>query len=1174
MEYSIDRGNSLIDRLAEEFVVRLRCGERPAIADYVERYPELGDKIGELFPTLLLVEHLKPGTLDSLEGLPASVGVALGSAALQLGDFRIIREVGRGGMGVVYEAEQVSLGRRVALKILPKRLLSDERKRMRFQRESRAAARLHHTNIVPVFGVGEQQGVLYYVMQFIHGQGLDDVLVELRQLQQTGDWNLPAGDIDSRRAPSLEMAQALVTGTFQQQCEEEADDTTTILPQSPGPKSVGSGVPEKSKDTVVVHTSQTCNRSGAGRLAGPGSSSGSRRSRSVYWQSVARIGQQVAAALEYAHGQGIVHRDIKPANLLLDTRGTVWITDFGLAKAEDQQDLTQTGDVLGTLRYMAPEQFQGRCDARSDIYSLGMTLYEMIVLRPGYEGTDRAQLLQKVLHEAPRRLHSLDASIPRDLETIVHKAIDREPAHRYQTAGELAADLQRYLGDEPIRARQVPWTARLIRWCRKNRQVAMLTCLAAVLLGLVLVVLSVSHVQLTRQRDQFRDALVQSLVSEARFRRSSGEIGQGVESLRELTEAAALRPGTYLRDEVIRCLALHDLDRLAEWPATFSNHSPDSIAFDPSLTHYVAYGSDTVEIRRSPTVGGSTGALVNRLTLGDAAPRVARFSRDGHLLALRANDGDQSQLSVWQWRDARQVLTVPGVSERAFDFDHTGGRLICGQRDGTMQTFDLKSGAVLATWKLPHPPFDVHFEPAGPRVACTIPKGNCVQVFDSRSGLLVRDLSYGEDIYALAWHPRGDQLAVGRGFDVSITQLEDPQSTPAILTGHRWMIHALEFHPSGEFLLSHSLREGVTRLWDVRTRRELLVAPGHFARFDNTGHRVAFVHAATLALTRLVGEDAYQTLADPEAHQVDAWRAIHHPTLPVVVDCGRHGIRCWDTRSRRILAASSRETVYTVCFDPSTGDLLTAGESGLQRWPLRIDADARSATLSLPQRLVFTDGSIAAPTTAALGLDCTPDGRMRIAAFQGEPHLYVQDVPNNRVCRLPCDPRTAFIAVSPDGRWIAAGNYNSPGFSVWDSRQEGPGLLLAAEGSAAQVAFSPDGRHLIACANDRYLLFKVGTWELQSEIVRPALIEGTAAFSPDGRLLALTLGPREVQLREMESGRILATLDSGRDPVNILNVRFHPVRDDTLLLACGPYGVRIWDLASVRKSLRDRGLDW
>src|SRR5262249_46384229 len=150
------------------------------------------------------------------------------------------------------------------------------------------------------------------------------------------------------------------------------------------------------------------------------------------------------------HRQGVLHRDIKPSNLLLDGQGTVWVADFGLAKAADGDDLTHTGDIVGTVRYMAPERFEGRCEVRSDVYALGLTLYELLALRPAFEGSDRAGLMRQVTHEEPPRLRAVDPTIPRDLETLVHKAIEREPGRRYADAGALAEDLRRYVEGRPI----------------------------------------------------------------------------------------------------------------------------------------------------------------------------------------------------------------------------------------------------------------------------------------------------------------------------------------------------------------------------------------------------------------------------------------------------------------------------------------------------------------------------------------------------------------------------------------------------------------------------------------------------------------------------------------------------------------------------------------------------
>ncbi len=186
----------------------------------------------------------------------------------------------------------------------------------------------------------------------------------------------------------------------------------------------------------------------------PGQAGEGRRSKGhTYWQSLAWIGMQVAQALAYAHQQGVLHRDIKPSNLLLDVHGTVWVTDFGLAKAGTDSDLTRTGDVVGTLRYMAPERFRGTSDPRSDVYGLGITLYELLTLAPAFVGIDRERLIHQITQSEPPKPSKINVEVPRDLETIVLKAIDRELSHRYLTADEMAADLQRFLDDRPIRAR-------------------------------------------------------------------------------------------------------------------------------------------------------------------------------------------------------------------------------------------------------------------------------------------------------------------------------------------------------------------------------------------------------------------------------------------------------------------------------------------------------------------------------------------------------------------------------------------------------------------------------------------------------------------------------------------------------------------------------------------------
>ncbi len=312
-------GPDLLDDLAHEFAERFRRGERPSLTEYTRKYPELAAEICEFFPAMAVMEQFGSVAAPTTGADSTLAGQEM-AVPRQLGEYRILRQVARGGMGIVYEAVQETLGRHVALKVLPLHGLLDPNHLERFRREAKAAAQLHHTNIVPVFGVGEHEGVHYFAMQFIQGQSLDSVLHELKEFRKKGDVSEKE---DEKANLTTSLSQALVTGRF---------DAVQEVP------AVSAATPQAASSTTSSNLGQP---------------------EAQYYRSVARVGVQVADALTYAHQQGVLHRDIKPANLLLDTRGTVWVTDFGLAKAEGSDELTSPGDIVGTVRYMAPERFHG-----------------------------------------------------------------------------------------------------------------------------------------------------------------------------------------------------------------------------------------------------------------------------------------------------------------------------------------------------------------------------------------------------------------------------------------------------------------------------------------------------------------------------------------------------------------------------------------------------------------------------------------------------------------------------------------------------------------------------------------------------------------------------------------------------------------------------------------------
>ncbi len=503
-----------LEILAADFLERHRRGEHPAISEYTARHPDLAVEIEDLFPAIVAVEQFKAHRLGTSSG-PASLG---GVRLERLGDFRILGEIGRGGMGIVYEAYQESLGRHVAVKVLPRQALLDPKQLERFQREAQTAARLHHSNIVPLFGVGEQDGFHYLVMQLIRGVSLDEVLVKLRQLLAAEGVNSddstlpfdgqggvgwpkigPAGGIDGGAIPgeshpppatsngstseAVRLARVLVEGGFWRHAER-GGAKSSVADSSAADNSLG-----QRSEVVAVASRQ--DRAAVGRRFGP-----------AYWRSVAAIGRQAAEALHYAHAHHTLHRDIKPGNLLLDAQGVVWITDFGLAKMLDQDQAGQTAALAGTLRYMAPEQFSGRVDARSDVYSLGLTLYEMATLQPAFADTSRSEAIRKITQGQPVRPRQINRAIPRDLETIILKAIAHEPDHRYQSAADLAEDLQRFLEDRPIKARRASPFERLWRWSRRNKALAALTASTFILLLVIAAVATVGYVSTARQRQR------------------------------------------------------------------------------------------------------------------------------------------------------------------------------------------------------------------------------------------------------------------------------------------------------------------------------------------------------------------------------------------------------------------------------------------------------------------------------------------------------------------------------------------------------------------------------------------------------------------------------------------------------------------------------------------------
>jgi hypothetical protein len=560
----------------------------------------------------------------------------------------------------VYEAVQESLGRHVALKILlgERRLTATQIQRFRL--EARSAGRLHHGNIVPVHDVGEFQGVHYYVMQFIQGHGLDAILDDLRRLRGLveGTAEPCSDDATASRAGgpegSLALARSLVIGSFGQAAASD-DETVAIEPSEVGDTPIAGSASQLSTALDEPGTPKAPPVDANSRSLD--ASARSLAAESQYFRSVARIGLQVAEALAYAHGQGVLHRDIKPSNLLLDVAGHVWVTDLGLAKVEGSNGPTRTGDIVGTVRYMAPERFDGWSDRRSDVYSLGATFYELLTLRPLFPGVAQAELLVEVLHAAPEPPRRLDSTIPRELETIVVKAIAKEPGDRYATAEAMGEDLRRFLEDRPILARRSTPVERFWWWCRRNPGLATANIAAAVLTtilaigGTAAAVIYHEQAELIAQdnkaikaserleREARKDADMQlfgARLAQARAVRYSRREGQRFKSLEALGKAAPLARRMNLpaerfdelRDEAIACLALPDLA-----PVGPPIPRPEGVilsTFDSTMTRYaLRFRDGTIRVRRV----ADDEEVAHVRSRGEREIFVFGFSPDGRYLA-------------------------------------------------------------------------------------------------------------------------------------------------------------------------------------------------------------------------------------------------------------------------------------------------------------------------------------------------------------------------------------------------------------------------------------------------------------------------------------------------------------------------------------------------------------
>jgi WD40 repeat protein len=1052
-----------LEQIIEAAVGRLQAGEAIDVDTLVAAHPEYAAELREILPTVARLARIGNPPRDFAPGSVANDDA--GTLRQQIGEFRLIRELGRGGMGAVFEAEQLSMGRHVALKVLPFAAMVQEKSLQRFHSEVRAAAALDHPHIVSIYSVGEDRGVHFYAMQLVRGRTLADLIFELRE------------------------------GASQ---KSKPAENNTDAP------------------TIGSASGSSTNRVDHAHLSTVGDS---RRTAEDYHMA-AKLGIQAAEALQHAHDMGVLHRDIKPSNLLLDRKGKLYVTDFGLARMEADAGMTMTGDIVGTLRYMAPEQVLANetvVDHRVDIYSLGATLYELLTLQPAFCATDRAKLLKQIAFDEPPPIRKLGRRAPAELETIVEKAMAKSRDERYETAQRLADDLRAFLEGRPIKARPISPIGRVRKWALRHQTPVVISVAALVVLS---VGLAISMVRVKRSESRAINALEQN--SDLLY-----------------TTDMSLAYQVYDKgwsDEVQTILDRHRP----------TDQQPDRRGFEWHLLQSL------VKPPSSITLAGHKGA-VNELAVFPDRQRLASV-------------GDDGTLRIWDLQSRQLLQTISLCSRPLYSVAvSTDGRFVAAGSD-ILYLCDLSTESRISEVYQSEVNIEsIAFSPDNKQlVVGSRYEEVCILGIDGQivkrvpCGARLQSLEYLAGSPLLLVPDRRTQEPVGKiGFikvwDSGLTKVKQELVASRIDWGSG--ITIARTSPCGRFVATGEMYRGKVFIFDLDSARAIAETP--YARdrltdlaYSPDGKAIAlgFRNGRTEYFTLEIQRDGLPSVGRrtvvANAHQGEV-TSVRFVNATSLATCGSDGlIRIWTIASQGATALNVSEQRLTNMQLSPNGELLLC-TAGSELLITNLDRN------EVVHREFDPDVRFTAPAWS-------PTRNVAAIGYMDSGSVIVLDLNGNKAFSISHGASADAIAFSPDGTLLAI---ISPMQLQMCRAENGEDIFRRAistmDAAGAKVAFSHTGAHLAyTWHSGPVMILNVGKRQVVNELSCGSDAH-CLAFSPDDAIIASGHGDCVIRLWDARTGRLLAEMAGHERGLNELS--FSP--DGHTLISAGNDGsVRIWSV--------------